>query len=191
MNEDHRQKPMSAIAFRVMELIMSIRKRSRNLEEEIGLAGIKEGDSILDLGCGPGFNTIPAAQKVGNRGKVFALDISPKAIETIEKKMKEHKLTNIRTILSDGDTGLKSGSIDLVYLHNTLPLIKNKKKVLNEIYRVLKVNGRLSYMSRGLSRIASENSMTDEEVKRYLELENRFRSIKSKKQHFIFEKIKK
>lgn len=169
---------------------MSIRKKFRDIEGEIGLAGIKSGDYILDFGCGLGFNTISAAQRVGNKGKIFALDINPRAIEIVKKKMKKHNLLNIDTIISDCDTKLENQSIDVLYLHNTLPMINNKENVLNELYRVLKANGKLSYMSRAGSRLAGGISMTDEDLRKYLEAENKFRLIKEKNKHFIFAKIK-
>lgn len=191
MKEDVKQKPMPKIAFKAMTAIMSIRRLFRNIEGEVRYAGIKPGCCLLDFGCGLGFNTIPAAKIVGPEGKVFALDISRQAIEVLKKKAKKNNLENIEIILSECDTGLENGSIDVVYLHNTLPLIKNKRDVLDEIQRVLKINGRLSYMSRSFSRIAGDNSMTDGELREYLEAKNKFRLIKSKSGHFVFEKINK
>ncbi len=188
MKEEVKQKPMPKIAFKAMTAVMSIRKLFRDIDGEIRYAGIKPGCSLLDFGCGLGFNTIPAAGIVGPEGKVFALDISKQAIEVLKKKAKKNNLENIEVVLSDCDTGLESSSMDSVYLHNTLPLIKNKKDVLDEIHRVLKINGRLSYMSRPFSRIAGGNSMTDEELRGYLEADNKFRLIKSRGNHFIFEK---
>ncbi|MCK4829470.1 methyltransferase domain-containing protein, partial [bacterium] len=182
-------KTMSGLAFKIMTIIMSIRKIFRNIKEETELAGINTGDYILDFGCGPGFNAIPATQKVGDEGKVFALDINPRAIEIVKKKKRKYNLTNIHTILSDCDTKLKSQSIDVVYLHNTFPMIKNKENVLDELYRVLKVNGKLSYMSRTLSRIAGHNPKIDDDLRKYLEHENKFKLIKEQNKHFVFEKI--
>lgn len=181
---------MPKLKFKVMTFVMSIRKMFRNINEEVGLAGIKSGDYILDFGCGLGFNTIPAAQKVGNKGKVFALDINLKAIKIVKEKTRKYHLNNIKAILSDCKTKLKNKSINIVYLHNTLPIIKNKKAVLNEIHRVLKINGKLSYMSRAFSRLTGENSITDKALKEYLEDKSKFKLIKTKNKHFIFKKIR-
>ncbi len=191
MKEEVKQKPMPKIAFKAMTAIMSIKRLFRDIDGEIRYAGIESGCRLLDFGCGLGFNTIPAAKIVGPEGKVFALDISGQAIEVLKKKAKKNNLENIKIILSDCDTGLESSSMDVVYLHNTLPLIKNKEDVLDEIHRVLKKEGRLSYTSRPFSRIAGSNSMTDEQLRGYLEAKNKFRLIKSKSGHFIFEKISK
>jgi len=50
------------------------------------LTGAKRGNIILDYGCGIGFNTIPAAEIVGREGTVYALDVHPLAIKSVEKK---------------------------------------------------------------------------------------------------------
>jgi SAM-dependent methyltransferase len=183
------QKPMSWLVFKIMTLIMSIRKKFRNIKEEINLAGINAGDYILDFGCGIGFNTIPAAQKVKKQGKVFALDISSQAIEVVKNKATKNKLENIETILSDCNTGLEDKSIDIVYLHNTLPLVREKERVLSEIHRVLKIGGRFSYMSRAISRSYGEDTIDDEKLKKLLVSNNKFKLSKEKNRHLIFEKI--
>jgi ubiquinone/menaquinone biosynthesis C-methylase UbiE len=188
LNND-RQKPMPWFAFKVMTFIMTLKKKYRNIEEEVNLAGIKSGDYILDFGCGLGFNVIPAAQKVGNNGKVFALDINSQAIKIVEQKSKKNNLKNIETILFDCNTNLEDRSIDIVYLHNTLPLVKDKQGVLIEINRVLKIGGRLSYMSRSVSRVVGEDSISDERLKNTLEADDKFKLITEKNGHLIFEKL--
>ena len=184
----NKRKQIFWFAFKIMTTIMSVFKIFRNIEKEINFSELKSGYYILDFGCGPGFNTIHAAKIVGIKGKVFALDIQKQAIEIVTKKAEKNKLKNIETILSDCYSGLKDNTINLVYLHNTFPMIKNKKDVLNEIYRVLKINGRLSYMSRSGSKILMENRMTDKELKKYLKTEYNMELIKHKNGHSIFEK---
>ena len=178
-------------AFKIMSFIMNIKKKFRNIDEEISLAGIQTGDYILDFGCGLGFNTFPAAQKVGNNGKVFALDINPRAIKMIREKSKNSNLKNIETILSDCATNLEDRKLDIVYLHNTLPLVKDKQRVLDEISRVLKVGGKLSYMSRTFSRVAGKDSMNGERLKNNLETDSKFKLIREKNGHLIFKKLEK
>jgi len=50
-------------------------------------AGIKKDQQVLEVGCGPGFFTIPAAEMVGEKGMVYAIDINPYAIKKVEKKI--------------------------------------------------------------------------------------------------------
>ena len=93
------------------------------------------------------------------------------------------------TILSDSnDIKLDDEIIDIVYLHNTLPLVRDKEKVLNEIYRVLKNGGKLSYMSHTISRSYGENAIDNEKLKSILLYNNKYELIKERNGHLIFEK---
>jgi len=77
---------------------------------------------------------------------VYALDIHPLAISAVEKKATKEGLTNIATILSDRDTGLPDESIDVVLLYDVIRSIKDKRALLKELHRVMKVNGLLSIL---------------------------------------------
>ncbi|MHA1360918.1 MAG: SAM-dependent methyltransferase [Candidatus Helarchaeota archaeon] len=59
-------------------------------------AGLEPGQRALEVGCGPGFFTIPAAHIVGEKGSVLALDINPAAVEHVRRKIKEAGVTNAR-----------------------------------------------------------------------------------------------
>ena len=113
-------------------------------EKEINKIDIKQGQAILDYGCGIGSYTIPAAKLVGERGKVYALDKQALALKKVKERAKKEKLQNIYTILSDGDTGLPDESIDIILLYGVLPEIEDKDSVLKELHRVLKPSGYLS-----------------------------------------------
>ncbi len=187
IRDEREQKAMPWLVFQVMRLVMNIRKPFRNIEEEINLAGIGRGFYILDFGCGLGFNTIPAAKAVGKEGQVFALDFNKQAIKIVEKKISKNSLDNVKLIESSCDTGLGNKSIDLVYLHNTLPMIKEKQKVLKEITRVIKTGGKLSYMSRLGSRVYGEDTFSDSRLKEILTPD--FNLKKERNRHLIFERI--
>ena len=113
-------------------------------QEEIRKLGLKEGQKILDYGCGIGSYTFPAANLVGEKGRVYALDKQPLAIKKIKEKAQKEVFYNIDTILSDGDTGLPDESVDVILLYGVLPEIKHKEPLLKELYRILKPNGYLS-----------------------------------------------
>jgi len=113
-------------------------------EEEIRKLGLKEGQKILDYGCGIGSYTFPAAKLVGEKGRVYALDKQPLAIKKIKEKAQKEAFYNIDTILSDRDTGLPDESVDVILLYGVLPEIKHKEPLLKELYRILKPNGYLS-----------------------------------------------
>ncbi len=184
---NNKQKPMSPVAFYFMRIIMNLKKYFRRIEEEISLAGIEKGLYVLDFGCGLGFNSIPAAKAVGKEGRVFALDISEESIKIMKKKIAQNKLTNVELIHSGLETGLEDKSIDLVYLHNTLPMVRDKQKVLKEITRVIKTGGTLSYMSRRGSRTFGEDTLSDTQIKDILSSD--FNLKTEQNGHMIFEKI--
>ncbi|PIE86333.1 MAG: hypothetical protein CSA05_01035 [Bacteroidia bacterium] len=187
MKDSDKQKPMSWIAFQFMRLIMNMRKRFRNIEQEIRLAGIEKGFYILDFGCGLGFNTIAAAKAIGKEGRVFALDLSKHAIKVMKRKIRKNKLHNVEVIRSDCNTGLADKSIDLVFLHNTLPIVREKQKVLDEISRVIKTGGKLSYMSRIGARIYGKDTISKAKLKEILSSD--FRLKKEINGQLIFERI--
>ncbi len=115
-----------------------------NPREELNKLDIREGQIILDYGCGMGSYAFPVANLVGKKGKVYALDKQPVAVTRIEEEAKKQGLRNITTILSDGETRLHDESVDVVLLYGVLPGIKDKESVLRELHRVLKPDGYVS-----------------------------------------------
>jgi len=146
MNEQ-KDKPMPDIGFKMMSFLFRIRDRFRNPGKKLQELGIKEGQTVLDFGCGPGSYAIPAARMVGQKGRVYALDIHPLAIKAVEHKAKKKALTNITTILSDRDTGLPEESIDVVLLYDTIHMITDKRALLKELHRAMKAKGLLSILA--------------------------------------------
>ena len=113
-------------------------------QKEIAKLNLEEGQIILEYGCGLGSYTLSAAKSVGGKGKVYALDKNPSAIDRVKQRALEEGIHNIETILSDGDTGLSDESVDVVLLYGVLPEIEDKESLLRELYRVLKPSGYLS-----------------------------------------------
>jgi ubiquinone/menaquinone biosynthesis C-methylase UbiE len=146
MNE-LKDKPMPDIGFRMMSFFFRIRDRFRDPGKQLEKVGIKEGQTLLDFGCGSASYVIPAARMVGGKGMVYAVDIHPLAISAVEKKATKEGLTNIATILSDRDTGLPDESIDVVLLYDVIRSIKDKRALLKELHRVMKENGLLSILA--------------------------------------------
>lgn len=134
------------IAFRMMALYLGLRHRLEDVTKPLKKAGVKEGQTILDFGCGPGHYAIAAAKMVGAKGKLYALDIHPLAVQSVEKKAKKEGLTNITTILSDRDTGLPDGSIDIALAYDMISMVEDKQALAKELHRVLKPNGILSVL---------------------------------------------
>ena len=150
MNERRdRQKPMSNTMFKMISLTAEVFYKFMNLSRQLQKSGVRGGQAVLDFGCGSGHFTIAAARVVGDNGKVYALDVHPLAIEAVKKKVAKEGLSNVRTILSDMDTGLPDESVHVVLLYRTFYLVKDKQGLLDELHRVLKPDCILSVVGRG------------------------------------------
>lgn len=102
---------------------------------------IQEGKTFLDFGCGTGSFTIPAARMIGRKGKVYALDCFPGQLKIVEEQSHKENLTNIETILSNGNTGLPDESVDVVWMCDVFHEIPERHKLIKELHRVLKKDG--------------------------------------------------
>lgn len=136
---------MSKVWFRLMAAEFKIRdalKPRKNIIEEVG---IKQGFKVLDYGCGPGSYVLPVSELIGETGKLYALDVLPIAVDMVKNIAKKNSLNNVETIISDCDTRLPNDSIDVVLLYDTFHDLENQHAVLQEIHRVLRPNGTLSF----------------------------------------------
>lgn len=119
--------------------------RRENLPPEATLLnlGLTTGDSMADIGCGIGYFTIPGAQIVNN--KVFALDTSEEMLEEVNRRMGAAGLANVTT-LKTGEYDLKipSDSVSFALIALVLHEIDDKKRMITEIHRILKPNGRIA-----------------------------------------------
>ena len=114
---------------------------------------IKEDMSVGDFGCGTGYFTFPLARKVGQNGRVYALDILKEKLEAVESEAKILGLNNIITQRANlelaGGVKMADESLDWVCLVNMLFQKKNKKVVIQEAARVLKKNGKILVIEWG------------------------------------------
>ena len=111
---------MPGVGFAIMKTILTLRSISKKPERTLRELGLKKGQTVLDYSCGIGSFRIPAANMAGDDGVEYALDIHPLAIRAVEKEIKKKRFSNIKTILSDRDTGLPDESVDVVLLYNVL-----------------------------------------------------------------------
>ena len=106
-------------------------------------ADIHPGQTILELGCGTGFFTIPAAQLIGDQGSLAAMDVLPASVETVSRKVQIADLKNVRVVKGDAlNTKLDPKSMDAVLLFGILPApMLPLDRLLPEMYRILKPGG--------------------------------------------------
>jgi len=138
-------KPMPNLHFRVMSLIFAFQDLHLPRVNILREVGIQRGFRVLDYGCGPGSYIIPLAELVGESGKIYALDIHPLAIHKVHSIASKKQLANVETILSDCQTGLPDNSLDVVLLYDIFHDLSDPNKILEELHRVLKSEGILSF----------------------------------------------
>ncbi|MCD4651125.1 MAG: class I SAM-dependent methyltransferase [Candidatus Cloacimonetes bacterium] len=133
------EKKMSNFAFRMMKNVgMPIRNLLMPPDKILSEVEIKPGYKVLDFGCGPGIFTIPIAEKTGQSGLVYALDIHSLALKAVEEKAEKEGHANIKTILSSCSTSLSDNCLDIIIFFDVYHVLNNQKEVLRELHRVLK-----------------------------------------------------
>jgi demethylmenaquinone methyltransferase/2-methoxy-6-polyprenyl-1,4-benzoquinol methylase len=109
-------------------------------------AGILPGQRILEIGCGTGFFTIPAARIIGENGSLVSLDIVPEAVRMVSRKVQEAGLTQVTVIEGNAmATNLAASSFDAVLLFGVIPApMLPVERLLPEMSRLLKPGGTLA-----------------------------------------------
>jgi len=115
----------------------------------VGLADLKEGEIVMDLGCGTGFDCRLASKRVGPKGSVIGIDMTQEMIDKAIEVTKKEKYPNIQYELSkieDLENIEKFNSkFDVVISNCVFNLSPEKEKVLKGVYFVLKKGGRLIF----------------------------------------------
>ena len=100
-----------------------------------------------DFGCGSGYFVIELAKRVGERGRVFAIDVVPQALESVRSLAKMRGFFNIETRWANLEktSTLEENSCDLIIVSNLFFQVDKKywDAIIEEIYKVLKVEGRV------------------------------------------------
>lgn len=104
--------------------------------------GVREGQVLLDYGCGEGHYTLPAAQTVGEKGKVYAQDQGVSS--QIKKQLQKYNIQNTRIIEKKTLIPLEDHSVDFILCYDVLHYLEERKKAYQEFNRVLKSSGTLS-----------------------------------------------
>ena len=99
---------------------------------------------VLDLGAGAGMDAFIAAKKVGQKGKVIGVDMTPEMVEKAKKNAKKTGVTNVDFRLGQIESlPVDSETVDVIISNCVINLSPEKEKVFAEAYRVLKPGGRL------------------------------------------------
>ncbi len=110
----------------------------------VALAGLNQGETVLDLGSGAGIDVFLASNKVGNTGKAIGVDMTKDMIKKAENIAKQKGYKNVEFRLGEIEAlPIEDNSIDVVISNCVINLCSSKEKAFKEIFRVLKLGGKL------------------------------------------------
>jgi precorrin-6B methylase 2 len=122
----------------------SERESEENPTKAVAQLGLKPGMTVCDLGAGTGYYAVRMARLVGDAGKVYAVDIQPRMLELLQKKLTSSGITNVQPLLGgEAETNLPPASQDLILLVDVYHEFSKPQEMLRSISKALKDSGRL------------------------------------------------
>ncbi len=126
------------------------RKKSLPAKKILTACGLGEDKIFLDVGCGNGYFSLPAAEIVGSGGEVHAFDISSQMLEDLQERVEAKKINNIKLyqvndsgVCEDNIQGGLAGNGDMMLMANLLHEVSNPQEFIQHYLGFLKDQGRL------------------------------------------------
>lgn len=129
----------------------NIAEHSFGCGNPLAFSHVKQGDTVLDLGCGAGLDLLIAAEKVGETGRVIGVDFNEDMLSLAEERVRSYPNIELKQARIEA-LPIESGSIDWVISNCVINLSEEKQRAFDEIARVLKPNGKMM-----VSDIVAEN----------------------------------
>ena len=146
-------------------------------EKVLTEVGIEKGQIVLDFGCRTGNYAIPVAKIVGHDGYVYGVDNNKKSLDELMQRAKSNRLKNIKRIdtTEEAKIPLPDESVDVILLYDVIHLVKNRKKLFDEVYRIARKNALISVLPKHF-RMDMHMSLKDvkEEIERTFCFERKF-----------------
>lgn len=129
------------------------------------IASLREGEVVLDLGSGAGFDAFLASPRVGKAGKVIGIDMTDEMLKKARENTKKGGYANVEFRKGDIENlPVEDNSVDVVISNCVINLAPDKEKVFSEIYRALKQGGRLMVSDTVLIKPLPENLKNDKDL---------------------------
>lgn len=120
-----------------------------NLKELFAYVDLIEGNVVADIGCHEGYLTLHLSKRVGDKGKVFAVDVREDRLDRLANSLTDSKINNVKTILGDYDNPkLPDRTLDIVFLVDTYHEIEDYEQMLLHIRKALKPDGQLLVLKK-------------------------------------------
>lgn len=131
----------------------------------VAISKIKEGDVVLDLGCGAGFDCFLASEKVGKDGKVIGVDMTEEMIRKARLNAEKMGVENVEFVLSEIEKlPIKDSSVDVIITNCVINLTPDKTETFGEARRVLKKGGKMYVSDIVLLKELSREQKNDKDL---------------------------
>jgi len=125
------------------------RDKKLQIDRVMDLLGIRPGKGVADLGAGSGWFTVRAARRVGAQGTVFAEDINPEYVRSIEQRAKKENLPNVKVVLgTPEDPRLPPGSVDALLMLKVYHEIERPIPVMKLLHAALRPGASIGIIDR-------------------------------------------
>lgn len=157
-----KQAVRETYARHAVELPESETPPTLGLGDPVALAELVPGETVLDLGSGPGRDLLESARLVGPAGRAIGVDFTPEMIERARRAASEAGLENVSILEGDLEhLPLHCGAVDVVISNCVINLVEDKKRALIEAYRALRPGGRLAILDTAFESEPSSEARED------------------------------
>jgi ubiquinone/menaquinone biosynthesis C-methylase UbiE len=118
---------------------------------------VRQGMTVLDLGCGMGYFSLGMARLVGESGKVFSVDMQPEMLRIVEKRARRKGLFNrIETVLTDGISLQLGVAVDFALCFWMVHEVPDQAALFGQLYSALKPGGHLFVAEPGMRHVSDD-----------------------------------